>query len=443
MVAVWLKTVSLFSKGEKLKIGFLFLCSVLIGAVQVAGIASIMPFIAALTTPSLVETQPFLARIYNSFGFESYQSYVIALGILSFFILIITHLLELTYSWISVRFINLKEYELSTSLLNSYLTDRFERTSNRNTSELSKNILQDVENVISGILFSGMGIVNSTVSALFIIALLLFMDPWITVLVACVFILCYGIIFLILSPKIRRLGEDVKEFYAQMYVSTQQALDGLKEIKANNKEPYFVRKYAEPRKASALNFIRFKTMELIPMQLLEVTAFGSVIAVCVYLIYKAENPGLNYSIMAMFAFAAYRIVPMVKEVFDGMESFDYYRSFLDSIWDDLNRTQHEEERAPVQRFFERITHIELRNVHYRYETRSEAALKDVSFSIQAGERVCLIGPSGAGKTTTVDIILGLLQPQSGCVSVLTRRYLSAQHFVRQHRPGHGALCLGL
>lgn len=417
MIAVWLKTVSLFSDAEKLRIGFLFLCSVLIGIVQVAGIASIMPFIAALTSPGLVESQPLFSRLYDLLGFDNYRSYVIALGVFCFCILIVTHILELTYSWISVRFINLKEYDLSTALLRSYLTDKFERTSNRNTSELSKNILQDVESVISGILFSGMGIVNSSISTVFIIALLLFMDPWITLSLACVFVVCYGIIFLLLSPTIRKLGADVKDFYSQMFVSTQQALDGLKEIKANNREAYFVQRYAEPRRASALNFIRFKTLEMIPTQLLEVTAFGSVIAVSVYLVYRGDAGGLNYPIIAMFAFAAYRIVPMVRSVFDGMESFNYYRSFLDGIWDDLNRVQTAAIPVDSGRPAKNIASIELRGIHYRYQSSAESALNGIELHISAGERLCLIGASGAGKTTTVDILLGLLAPEKGEIRV--------------------------
>lgn len=412
MFTLWLKTVSLFSRTEKLKIAALFLCSVLIGLVQVAGIASIMPFIAALTAPGLVESQPLLAKLYNWLGFDSYRAYVIALGVFSFCVLVITHLLELAYSWSSIRFINLKEFDFSTALLNSYLTDEFERTRARNTSELSKHILEDVEYVISGILFSGMEIVNSSISTVFIIALLLFVDPWVTLSAAAIFVVCYGVIFLILSPRIRRLGEDVKDFYSQIFVSTQQALDGLKEIKASDREAYFVRKFAEPRKASALNFIRFKTLELIPMQLLELTAFGSIIAVSIYSIYRTDSPGLTYSIIGMFAFAAYRIVPMMKEVFEGMERFSYYRSFLEGIWDDLKRMQQPARRAtgtPCAR----LERLELRDIHFRYESRTDAALSGVDLTVGAGDRICLLGPSGAGKTTTVDIMLGLLAPQQG------------------------------
>ena len=417
MLAIWLKTFSLFDKAEKVKICTLFGWSVVIGLIQLGGIASIMPFVAVLTSPGLIETQPLLARVYDAVGFDSPRTFVIALGFLSFAVLVIGHLLELYYSWASIRFISLKESELSTALLTSYLTDDFERTSNRNTSELSKNILEDVEKVISGILLSGMNIVNGCLSAVFIVALLLFMDPWVTLSIAAVFVACYGAIFLMLSPEIRKLGGEVKDFYAQMYINTQQALDGLKEIKAGNSEPHFVRKFAAPRHASAANFIRYSTMELIPKQLLEVTAFGTIIGISLYLLYQSTDPGINYSILAMYAFAAYRIIPVVKLVFDSMERFDYFRTFIDGLWDDLNRMRGPVggERLPPS--FGTIERVELRDIRFSYASQSEPALRGVSLMIERREWVCLVGPSGAGKTTAVDILLGLLTPQRGSVLV--------------------------
>ncbi len=418
MFSVWLKTVSLFSREEKQKIAILFLCSALVSIVDLAGIASIMPFIASLTNPELVETQPLLSRLYHWFGFEHYRNYIMALGLFSFCIMLVSYLLNLTYSWITVRFVNIKEYQISTALLRSYLSQNFEKTSSRNTSELSKNILQDVENVISGILFCGMDIVNSAIAAAFIVILLLFMDPIATVTSTCIFTICYGLIFRFISPKIQKLGEEVKDLYAQMYIATQEALDGLKEIKANDRETFFVRKYATPRKTSAFNYIVFKTIALIPKYLLELTAYGLIIAGSIYFIYEGESLGMNYSIIAMFAFAAYRIIPMVKGVFEGMENFDYYRTFIDILWDDLKYSQQpsingtKPQVACIQ-----IEQIELRDVRFCYESNIDYTLDKISLTIRTGEWICLIGPSGAGKTTIVDIILGLLIPETGSVMI--------------------------
>ena len=415
MLSVWLRTLALFSADEKRRIYLLFGYSIVIGVFQLVGILAVMPFIAALTSPDLIQTQPLMSTVYHALGFASDRNFVIALGGFLFFVLVVGNILDLAYSWMSVRFFNLKEFELSTALLESYLTHDFATTRNRNTAELSKHILEDVEHVISGILFSGMGIVNSAISCLLIVGLMLFMDPVVTLCVAGVFFLCYGAIFLLLSPRIQQLGKEIQVLYAQMYVSTQQALDGLKEIKAHNNEAEFIRKYAAPRNAAALNCIRFATMEMIPAQLLEMMGLGSVIAVSLFYLYEAEEPGLSYSMIAMFAFATYRIIPMIKEVFDEMESFAYYRTFLDNIWLDLARAHSLRPAAHARPVFGRLERIELQDIHYQYASQSEPALRGISLTISHGERLCLIGPSGAGKTTTVDILLGLLIPQSGRV----------------------------
>ncbi len=418
MFSIWLKTVSLFNRKEKLNIAVLLLCSVLISIVELAGIASIMPFIASLSSPELVETQPLLSRLYNWFNFDNYRYYIIALGMISFFIMFVSYVLGIFYSWITVRFINIKEYEISTALLRSYLTQNFEETSSRNTSELSKNILQDVENVISGILFCGMDIVNSAIATVFIIVLLLFMDPLATVLSTIVFTICYGVILRFISPKIQKLGQDVKDLNAKMYISTQEALDGLKEIKANDREAFFVRKYASPRKKASMNYIVFRTVDLFPKYLLELTAYGLIIAGSIYFVYQGESLGMNYSIIAMFAFAAYRIIPMVKSVFEGIENFDYYRTFIDILWDDLcYARQSSIDKNTPKTACNQIEQIELRDICFGYKANVDKTLDKVNLTIRAGERVCLIGPSGAGKTTSVDIILGLLIPEKGSILI--------------------------
>lgn len=436
MIAVWLKTVSLFDKAEKRKIAVLLACSVLIALIQLAGVASIMPFVAVLTSPDLIDTQPILAWLRDALGIESHRTFLIALGVLSFVVLVVGHVLDLFYSWASIRFINLKEYELSTDLLMSYLAQDFAKVSNRNTAELSKNVLEDVEKVISGILLSGMEVVNSSLSALFIIGLLLFTDFWITLTIALVFLVCYGVIFLVLSPEIRKLGSRVQDHYAKMYITTQQALDGLKEIKAADKERPFARKYAAVRRTSAIDFIRYGTMELLPKQLLELTAFGAVIGISIFFVYESTEPGVSYSIVAMFAFAAYRIVPMVKEMFDDLESFDYYRSFIDSLWDDLMRVPGPEEDLRPGETAAQIRSIELVDVHFSYEGASRPALAGVDLKLDAGERICLVGPSGAGKTTTVDIVLGLLTPTRGSVLVNGEVIHSAEYGSVRSRIGY-------
>lgn len=418
MLKILLKILTLFNKREKKTILILFLNSLFIGLIDVIGIASIMPFVAVLTNPDLIEAHYLFSYTYDLFGFESHRAYIIALGLLCMVLLITSHAMEVFDSWLNVKFVNIKEYGLSRQLLSSYLLNDFEKTNCRNTSELGKNILEDVENVISGILFSGMGAIGSVISSVLIILFLLWIDPLATLTVTVIFSLCYSLIYLFLKTKLQILGGEIKSLYAQMFIHTQQALDGLKEIKAFNKEDYFIRKYSAPRKASALNNIRYTTMELFPKHLLEVVAFGTVIAISLYFVLYDTGSQWGYSFIAIYVISAYRIIPMVKNVFDCLENVTYYQAFLDGIWNDLNRVKNMAQSDSNQKKYDRIETIELKKINYCYDSQPDiAALNNINLKLKAGERVCFIGASGAGKTTLIDVLLGLLIPEIGSVFV--------------------------
>ena len=414
MLIVWRKVLSLFSRREKLNILFLFGCSTILSIVEIAGIVSVMPFIAVLTNPELVDTQRFLSYVYQHFHFESRQGFIIALGFSSFIVMTVSHLLDALYTWFSARFINIKEYHLSRSLLKAYLFQHFSSISSRNTSELSKNILRDVENVITGILLSGINIISGIVSALFIIGLLLIIDPYITCGVTLIFVVCYGIIYLFLKGFINRLGQEIRDLYTRMYIHTQQALDGLREIRIFGKELQFLSRYAEPRKAAAENTVKYTSIELIPKQLLEIVAFGSIIAISLYFTFNVEDPGIAYSIIAMFAFAAYRIIPTIQRIFDSLEDIQYYAPYLDGIWDDLQSvTYSSTDNYSVSKNNLPLHAVAFKKVAYQYPGSDKIALSCVDVRVEHGDRLCLLGASGAGKSTTADIMLGLLEPDEG------------------------------
>ena len=413
MIAIWLKTASLFDSAERRNFMFLFLCSVLLGVFEMIGIASIMPFVAVLTNPEMIETHANFSLIYDFFGFESQKSFVVALGLLVFVMLTLSNLFDVIYCWLNARFVNINSYKLSKSLLRTYVNHNFVKAKKRNTSELSKNILEDVERVVDGIMMAGMDVVNSLISAVLVIFLLLWVNPWVTLTVALVFGCFYTLIFQVLRSRISKLGGEVRQQYSQMYQHTQQALDGLKEIKAYNREADFIQRYSTPRKASALNSIRYDTMELIPTHSLEVMAFGTVIAVSLFFVLAESGSEWGYSIVALFVFSAYRILPMIKGAFDGMESMEYYRSFLEGLWDDLSQT-HPTEPSPLPKSScSCIESIEMKDIEFSYDPKKQLTLDKVSLKFSAGERLCLVGTSGAGKTTLIDVLLGLLHPSAG------------------------------
>ncbi len=240
----------------------------------------------------------------------------------------------------------------------------------------------------------------------------------------------------------------------------QEALENAKDIKASGRENEFVRRLAAPRREFAQNAIRHSTLELVPSRLIEVVAFGVIIVVALYYLLSAGTSSSVLAIIALYTFAAYRLVPTLKVILDGVDTIRYNAPALEIICRDFDpvRAGHAREgRAQGARARHRA-----RERLLFLSRRKWQGLERFDGPDPAGEFVCVMGPTGAGKSTALDVLLGLLPPDAGrgadrrraadsrerrCVAQIDRlrsavgephrRYGRIQHRVRRAAAEHG------
>jgi ABC-type multidrug transport system fused ATPase/permease subunit len=224
------------------------------------------------------------------------------------------------------------------------------------------------------------------------------------------------VIYLLVIPRVTRLGSEFTPLNTEIYKNAHEALGAVKEIKVLGCEEHFVDRFSWPLLRSSRNAITYNTLEIIPAQSLELIAFGGLFAAAMYMISHSGAASRILPMLAMFAFAAYRLIPALKDLFDGVATIRYNMVALDPLWRDYSVPDEAWNRESADAVVLRHA-LQLDNVFFRYAGSRQEALSGVELTIPAGTWVCLAGSTGAGKSTLVDVLLGLLPPSHGRVVV--------------------------
>lgn len=208
MIDDWRKLLSFFSAGEKRQILLLLLSTTVSGLVQAVGVASIMPFIAVVADPDLVVENHYLSWAYGALGFTSTNAFLKFLGLAAFIMLLATNVLAGINAWLTFRVCHLGEYKLARRLMSRYLARPYLFLLQRNSSELVKMVVAEIDRVAIGTLMAGINVFSDAVTTFFIVVLLVVIQPWVMTVTLVVLAVAYLLIYLLIMPKVTRLGTE-------------------------------------------------------------------------------------------------------------------------------------------------------------------------------------------------------------------------------------------
>ena len=436
MLDEWRRLLSIFSARDRRRIGVLLFSTTASGLVQALGIASVMPFIAVVADPSLVTENPYLAHAVATFGLESTNQLLVLLGVFAFLMLLATNCLIGLNAWLTFRVCYLGEHDLARRLLRTYLARPYLQLLQRNSSELMKMLVAEIDRVAIGTLMAGIGVFADFVTTIFIVGLLLVINPWITLATFVVLSLAYLLIYVLLTPTVTRLGSEFEHLSTEIYRTAHEALGAVKEIKVRGREEHFVDRFSRPMLRSSQNAVRYSTLDILPTQGLELLVFGGLIATTIYLIDQAQDAGDILPMIAMFGFAAYRLVPALKGLFDGAEAIRFNMVAFDALWRDFSAPPATPLPAQSRDLPAPQRSIRFERTCFRYPGSRRETLTALELVIPAGTSVCLAGATGAGKSTTIDLLLGLLEPTSGTITVDGEAISAANIRAWQQRIGY-------
>lgn len=424
MLNIYRKLYSLLTVPERrraLQVLILIFCMALL---EMAGVASIMPFMALLANPSVVETNVYLSTVYQFVGFDSQQAFLIFVGS----VVLILFVGSLTFKALNVyainRFASMRSYSFSYRLLDGYLNKPYSFFLNRNTADLNKTIFSEVGEIIHGALIPALKMVSGGVVAFMIILLLFMIDPLLTMVVGLVLGGAFSGVYIVSRNYLRRLGEEVVQTNNLRFVLASEALDGIKELRLMGREQNYLKRFAKAAKRFAICQASNKAVGDIPHFAIQAIAFGGILVLILYLMGLHGSLQGALPVIALYAFAGYRMMPALQEVFKNVTQLRYYAPMLNNLHADLSTMQGVDSRKRGADCAETLSPLGgelcLKHVTFAYPGADGEAVKDLSLVIGWGSSVAFIGATGAGKSTVVDLILGLLEPSSGQITVSGR-----------------------
>ena len=440
------KLFSLLTRRERRNLYILFVAVLLMASLQVASVASIMPFLSVASDPSIIQENEYLRWAYATFGFDDDRSFLIALGLGALLALVVSNVFIILTRWAMERYSWGRNHSLSRRLLRSYLYRPYEYFLTRNSSELGKNILEEVKEVTDQMLKPTLRGVAKAVVALFIVGFLVYFDPVVALMVTVVLGAAYGAIYLVVRSQLDERGEARVEANTKRYQFVGEAFGGIKEVKIQGKEEAFLNLYDDPSERYARNQALYRVIKKAPRYIIEMVAFGGIILIAVYLIAVRESLQQVIPVLGLYAFAGYRLLPALQEAFHGLASARFNIAALNKLHRDLKGLVEARSSAsggadgtaaPPLLLEEELA---LREVSYTYPDADRPAIKNLSLAIPARSMVGFVGKTGSGKTTAVDLALGLLRPQEGEITIdgtplranNLRRWQQTLGYVPQH-----------
>ncbi len=415
------KIFKLLTKQERERLYMLLGAMVISAIIEVAGVASILPFLSIITNPGLIQSNNILKWLYTSLNFHSNNRFLILVGAIVLVILIISNILALLMRWALTRFSNMRTYTISRSLLINYLHKPYVFFLNHNTSTLGKDILSEVEKVVKGVIIPLLDIFSRGIVALFIFVMLLVVDPILALSLIVILGGAYLFIYKFVKQKLNNIGTKIYKANTELFKKLGEAFGDVRLIKLRRSENFFVNSYSKPSVEIAKYNAAYALIAYAPRYIMEIIAFGGIIIVVLYLLATGKGFQDFLPLIGLYAFAIIRLMPYLQVIFAGAAQMRFTAKSIDSLYETMRSFNNEQclysadnekiERLPLKKEFK------IENITFSYSKTNEPVIKNLNLTAAVNSSVALVGITGAGKTTIANIILGLLTPDTGRILV--------------------------
>ena len=412
------KLFSLFNRRQKTNTLIMLGLIVLGGIAETVGIGIILPFTTILLDPDAAASFPILQNIMQIPWIGGHRRFIVfmCVGLVLVFVLKSIYMFILIY--VQNRFTFNRQIDLSKSLFKSYLGKPYEYFFNKNTAELQRNVNRLVEQIVQGVVIMGLQALTEGIIVFFILILLLIVDPISTLSIALILGSVSAIYYMVLRKKVDASAKRQNYYSAGMIKTVNEGLGSIKDTRILGRENSFLAQYEKFgmgfAKASAFHNLVY----LSPRLLIETLAVSGLVIIVV--INSMSNPEIAASVpaIALFGMAAMRIMPSLYRILGFITAIRFNMTHLNEIFEDLRQAVSSEDLEQEEADKVVLTKsIEIKDMTFKYPGKEKDVLKNVRMTIKKGQTIGIVGMSGAGKTTLIDILLGLLEPDEGEVLI--------------------------
>ena len=416
MFAVYRKLMDLLDARERGRFHLLMGMVLLMGFFNMLGVASMLPFLSLLAQPDPASVHPLLGRFRDWTGLEDHRTFLTVVGAAGVGIYLFGVAFKALTSYALIRFSAMRGYSLSRRMLENYIGQSYSWSLGRHTADMVKTVLGETGQVISGALIPFCNLVSNIILTLFLLSLLVFVQPTVAVFMGGFIGLVYIGLFLSVRHWQTRLGEIRLAANQARFRAVQDALRGFKTIKILGLERNAATRFRGPAETMARATSVAGLLGDLPRHLMEVIALAGMVAVVIWLV-GIEGGDLSQvlPVAGVYALAGARIAPAMQQVYSSLNQLRFNRPVLDALHADFRKAPPPPPPPPPP--LPLRDRLALRGVRYAYPDSERGALEGLDLEVAVNTSVGLVGGTGAGKTTAVDVIMGLLEPQAGTLEI--------------------------
>lgn len=391
----------------------------MVGLFQIVGVGSILPLLSVIADPDQINEQGAVEFASRYIEFTDTNSIVIFLAGMALVLIVVSNVLSAITAWASFRFSWSIQSRLSTEILTRYLAHPYETLLLKNPAEAEKNVIEEVEVFTSGVMRPFLRLVTSSVVVVFIIGFLIWFNP----VMAAISVLLLGggyiATFVLVRRSLTKAGLRRAVSNEGRFRTASESINGVKEIQVLGRQREFTRRFQSP----AEEYARATTLQNIiadlPRYTIEVLAFGSILTVALYVAVSSGDLADIAPMISVYALAGYRLIPAMQRIYSDWTNIRFNSvivPLLRKVYVDGETYLHNPPAGTSERL-ELHESIHISNLKYHYPSSAESIFKDLDLTIKSGQTVSFIGGTGSGKTTLVELLIGVLTPTSGSISV--------------------------
>lgn len=413
----------LLDKKQKHKM-VLLVFLMLIGAVlETLGVSMILPVMSVVMEENAVQKHAYLQVICDLFhiAYDDTRTLMILVMVGLIVIFAVKNVFLFFQQKVQLKFVYTNQFATSRRMMINFMERPYEYYLNADTSVIQRSITSDVNNMY-GLILSLLQLVSEGIVFVCLIAVSLVSDVMMSITVALLLVVVLAIIKWVLKPIMRKAGEENQDYYSGLYKWIDQSVMGIKEIKIANKENYFINEYAKCGEGYVNAVQRYNLYNATPRLLIETVALAGMIFYMMIQLLSGVQVTAILPQLTLLALVAMRLIPCANRINNHLTSISYFEPFFMGVSDNLQEEIRDEsidynaasyqKKVKVQKL--EIRHnIQLKDIVYKYPNTETLIFDRANMEIPIGKSVGIVGTSGAGKTTIVDILLGLLQIQSG------------------------------
>ena len=413
------KIISIIYNNGKAELYTVLALSLMTAFVDLASIVSIIPFMALLAQLGNDESHSILVSISEFTGLHETNEIAIFLLIVAFSTIVTANAFKVSLLLMQQWFVARINVKISKKMVMYYLNLPYIWHLNNNSSAVTKNILTEVDQVVGTGVYSLITIISATISALFLLGFLTYVDPVVSLFVGFVMVLTYGSITTVIKRKIKRISQVRFDANNKRFQLLGELIGGIKSIKILKNSNWFLERFNASVKLFVTLQAKATITKILPRYILETLGISVILAIIAKMIIEGDKLGEIIPIVSIYAFTGYKLIPYFQSIYGANVAIQFSSASVNPVYNNLSIVAELENRPNVEDevALSFLREIRVHDLSFSYDDAHKPTLKNINITIPKGSWFGIVGKTGSGKSTLIDCLVGLLEYQKGSVFV--------------------------